>query len=110
MENACGFCIGNSQSPASRGISLRTSNRNFPGRSGTADAEVYLVSPETAAAAAITGKITDPRKLGRLGIAYPRVRNPERFRIDDRMIVKPEETPDRSAVEIERGPRSARLP
>ena len=64
LEAACGFCIGNSQSPRSTGVSLRTSNRNFEGRSGTADARVYLVSPEVAAVAAITGKHTNPRKAG----------------------------------------------
>ncbi len=62
LEATCGFCIGNSQSPKSTGVSLRTSNRNFEGRSGTADAQVYLVSPEVAAVAAITGKLTDPTK------------------------------------------------
>ena len=61
LEATCGFCIGNSQSPKSTGVSLRTSNRNFEGRSGTADAQVYLVSPEVAAVSAITGKLTDPR-------------------------------------------------
>ncbi|MFB3926406.1 MAG: aconitate hydratase, partial [Syntrophales bacterium] len=101
MENACGFCIGNSQSPGSKAVSLRTSNRNFPGRSGTADAEVYLVSPESAAAAAITGKITDPRDLG---MDYPQVKIPDRFYIDDRMIIRPEDTVEPSAVEIVRGP------
>ncbi len=86
MENACGFCIGNSQSPKSGSVSLRTSNRNFPGRSGTMDADVYLVSPETAAAAVITGHFTDPRDLG---IAYPRVDMPDKLLIDDSMIIYP---------------------
>ena len=101
MENACGFCIGNSQSPPSGGISLRTSNRNFLGRSGTRDAEVYLVSPETAAAAVITGHLTDPRDLG---IPYPEVPMPERFLVDDSLIIKPDATEDPSTVEIIRGP------
>lgn len=86
MENACGFCIGNSQSPQSGAVSLRTSNRNFLGRSGTMDADVYLVSPETAAAALITGKFTDPRNLK---IAYPKVKIPQKFFLDDSMIVCP---------------------
>jgi len=98
-ENACGFCIGNSQSPWGKAVSLRTSNRNFPGRSGTRDADVYLVSPETAAAAAVTGRFTDPRDLG---IPYPEIRMPKRFHIDDRMIIKPEDKP--TTVEIYRGP------
>ena len=72
LEATCGFCIGNSQSPKSTGVSLRTSNRNFEGRSGTADAQVYLVSPEVAAVAALTGKFTDPRNAG---IEYPEVRH-----------------------------------
>ena len=76
MENACGFCIGNSQSPKSGAVSLRTSNRNFLGRSGTMDADVYLVSPETAAAAVITGRFTDPRDLP---MEYPQVQMPLRF-------------------------------
>ena len=76
MENACGFCIGNSQSPKSGAVSLRTSNRNFLGRSGTMDADVYLVSPETAAAAVITGRFTDPRDLQ---MEYPQVQMPLKF-------------------------------
>ncbi len=105
MENACGFCIGNSQSPESGGVSLRTSNRNFLGRSGTLDAKVYLVGPESAAAAALTGKITDPRALeGKLGRPYPRIEIPDKFQIDDRMIIRPEDTPDPERVEIARGP------
>lgn len=101
MENACGFCIGNSQSPPSGGVSLRTSNRNFFGRSGTRDAAVYLVSPETAAAAAITGRITDPRDLP---MAYPRIKVPDRFIIDDRMVIPPLPEEEAAAVEIVRGP------
>jgi len=72
-ESACGFCIGNSQSPKTDAVSLRTSNRNFLGRSGTKSAQAYLVSPETAAAAVITGKMTDPRDLEKKGINYPNV-------------------------------------
>jgi len=107
MENACGFCIGNSQSPGTGAVSLRTSNRNFPGRSGTRDAQVYLVSPETAAAAAITGRITDPREFG---IGYPEIRMPERFHIDDRMIIPPEQEDARAGVEVLRGPNIAPAP
>ena len=99
MENACGFCIGNSQSPQSGSVSLRTSNRNFPGRSGTMDADVYLVSPETAAAAVITGHFTDPRDLG---IAYPPVEMPDEFFIDDGMFIRPDNA-DRVS-EVYRGP------
>ena len=99
MENACGFCIGNSQSPASGGVSLRTSNRNFLGRSGTMDADVYLVSPETAAAAVITGKVTDPRDLN---MPYPRVDTPDLLAIDDSMFLWP--APEPLDVEIVRGP------
>ncbi|MGD1153017.1 MAG: aconitate hydratase [Syntrophales bacterium] len=101
MESACGFCIGNSQSPQTKGVSLRTSNRNYLGRSGTLDAEVYIVSPETAAASAMAGRITDPRDLG---VVYPEVPMPDRFYIDDSMIIKPDATRDHPAIEIYRGP------
>jgi aconitate hydratase len=99
LEAACGFCIGNSQSPKSTGVSLRTSNRNFEGRSGTADALVYLVSPEVAAISAITGRLIDPRTTG---IEYPRVDMPTKFLVDDSMFIFPENA-DRN-VEIARGP------
>jgi len=99
LEATCGFCIGNSQSPKSTGVSLRTSNRNFEGRSGTADAQVYLVSPEVAAVAAITGNFTDPRKVG---IEYPKVGMPTKFLIDDSMFIFPKDA-DKN-VEIARGP------
>jgi len=101
-ENACGFCIGNSQSPKTEAISLRTSNRNFLGRSGTKSANAYLVSPETAAAGAITGKFIDPRKLEELGIEYPNVEMPEGFIVNDNMIMPPVDDP--GDVEISRGP------
>jgi aconitate hydratase len=101
VEPTCGFCIGNSQSPNSAAVSLRTSNRNFEARSGTKDAQVYLVSPETAAAAVLTGTITDPRDLG---IPYPKVKMPKRFHIDDSMFIKPGDTEDPSSVTIVRGP------
>ena len=105
MESACGFCIGNSQSPQSAAVSLRTNNRNFEGRSGTKDAQVYLVSPETAAAAIITGSFTDPRDLG---LDYPQVEMPDRFFIDDSMFIFPgagarsETGPNE--IEVYRGP------
>ncbi len=105
MENACGFCIGNSQSPQSGGVSLRTSNRNFPGRSGTMDANVYLVSPETAAAAVLTGKFTDPRVLK---ISYPKVTMPKKFSIDDSMIIQPDRK--KKDFEVIRGPNIGILP
>ena len=105
MENACGFCIGNSQSPSSGAVSLRTSNRNFLGRSGTMDADVYLVSPETAAAAVITGHFTDPRDLK---MPYPQVQTPDRPVIDDRMILRPENTGEN--IEIYRGPNIGARP
>ncbi len=97
-ECACGFCIGIGQAPRSYAVSLRTSNRNFLGRSGTQSANVYLVSPQVAAAAAITGVITDPRDLGS---EPPAVRLPKKFHVDDAMILQP--PADRSKVEIYRG-------
>lgn len=100
LESACGFCIGNHQSPGTDGVSLRTSNRNFEGRSGTKSAHVYLVSPETAALAAITGVFTDP--LSSHGIPYPEVAEPASFTVDDSMLVFP--PADGSGVEIFRGP------
>lgn len=100
LESACGFCIGNHQSPGTEGVSLRTSNRNFEGRSGTKSGQVYLVSPETAALAAITGRFTDP--LSNHGIAYPEVVQPTQFLIDDTMFVFP--PAEGSDVEIFRGP------
>jgi aconitate hydratase len=104
LESACGPCIGMGQSPPSGGVSVRSFNRNFVGRSGTKDAQVYLASPETCVAAAIKGKITDPRKLG----DYPKVTLPKKFKIDDSSIVKPSKTPDK--VEVVRGPNIAPLP
>jgi aconitate hydratase len=99
LESACGFCIGNSLSPRSKSVSLRTSNRNFLARSGTKDASVYLVSPETAAVAAITGKITDPRGAG---VPWPTVEMPEKFIVDDSMVIPPSDHPEQ--IEIFRGP------
>jgi len=90
LESGCGPCIGQGFSPADGAVSLRTFNRNFAGRSGTKGDEVYLVSPETAVASALGGKITDPRDLpGLVGAEYPRVGLPKEFAIDDSMIEKP---------------------
>jgi aconitate hydratase len=107
-ESACGFCIGNSQSPKSNAVSLRTSNRNFEGRSGTKSAQVYLVSPETAAAAVIIGKITDPRNLEKMGIKYPTVKMPKKFYIDDSMFIYPPDHPEN--IKIMRGPNIGEPP
>lgn len=100
LENACGFCIGNSMSPATNAVSLRTSNRNFEGRSGTRSAQVYLVSPEIAALAAIEGRVVDPM-LQQMEQA-PRVRQPKQFVVDDSMFIFPE--PDGKDVKITKGP------
>lgn len=106
LECACGPCIGMGQSPNSGGISLRTFNRNFEGRSGTADAQVYLVSPETAAASALTGVFTDPRTLGE----PPVIEMPDSFLINDNLIVPPADEADMDAVEIVRGPNIKPFP
>ena len=104
LEPACGPCIGMGQSPASGTVSVRTFNRNFAGRSGTRDAEVYLCSPQVAAATALTGCITDPRELGKA----PRVRLPENLIVDDSMILPPPVKSEK--VEIIRGPNIQPLP
>jgi aconitate hydratase len=106
MESACGFCIGNHFSPKSGGISLRTSNRNFEGRSGTKDAQVYLVSPEIAALAAVYGKVTLPEKTD---IAYPQISEPKEFLTDDNMIIRPD-VKKIGKVEISRGPNIGKPP
>lgn len=100
LESACGFCIGNHQSPGTDEVSLRTNNRNFEGRSGTKSGQVYLVSPEVAVLGAITGRITDP--LSSHGYAYPKVTVPSKFLVDDSMLIFPPK--DGSSVEIFRGP------
>ena len=89
LECACGPCIGMGFSPNSGGVSLRTFNRNFEGRSGTKDGQVYLVSPETAVAAALTGEISDPRLLGEDSTGMPEIVMPEAFKIDDSAIIPP---------------------
>jgi aconitate hydratase len=105
LESACGFCIGNHFSPKSGGVSIRTSNRNFETRSGTADAQVYLVSPELAALAAVTGKFTDP---GKAGIGYPVVKEPRKFLVDDSMFIKP--SSEGAKTEVFRGPNIGEPP
>lgn len=104
IESACGPCIGMGQAPASGAVSLRTFNRNFKGRSGTQDANVYLCSPEVAVASAITGYLTDPRTLGRM----PEINVPEKFIVDDSMVIPPSTDP--GTVEILRGPNIKPLP
>ncbi len=100
LESACGPCIGMGQSPNSGGISLRTFNRNFEGRSGTADGQIYLVSPETAAASALTGVFTDPTTLG----ADVVIEMPEKFLINDNMVIEPASVDEMDSVEVLRGP------
>ena len=106
LECACGPCIGMGQSPNSAGISLRTFNRNFEGRSGTADGQIYLVSPETAAASALTGVFTDPRTLGEA----VEIKLPEKFLINDNMVVAPIEEDKMDTVEVLRGPNIKPFP
>ena len=106
LECACGPCIGMGFSPNSGGVSLRTFNRNFEGRSGTADGQVYLVSPETAVAAALTGEITDPMLLGTM----PEITMPEEFKIDDSAVLAPATAEEADKVEILRGPNIKPFP
>ncbi len=106
LESACGPCIGMGQSPNSKGVSLRTFNRNFEGRSGTRDGQIYLVSPETAAASAIAGVFTDPRTLGEM----PPYVMPERFLINDNMVTPPAAEEDADKVEVLRGPNIKPFP
>ena len=106
LECACGPCIGMGFSPNSGGVSLRTFNRNFEGRSGTRDAQVYLCSPETAVAAALTGEITDPTTLG----FDINVKMPERFKIDDSAVIPPADEKKSASVEILRGPNIKKFP
>lgn len=106
LESACGFCIGNHQSPSSNAVSLRTSNRNFEGRSGTKDAQLYLVSPETAALSAIRGVFTNP--LDETIIKYPGSKIVDHFNVDDSMFIFPDE--NSSNVEIIRGPNIGNPP
>lgn len=106
LECACGPCIGMGQSPNSAGVSLRTFNRNFLGRSGTADAKIYLVSPETAAASALSGVLTDPRTLGK----EADIPMPDHFDINDNMVVPPASPEEAKDVKILRGPNIKDFP
>ena len=106
LESACGPCIGMGQSPNSGGVSLRTFNRNFEGRSGTKDGQIYLVSPETAAASCLTGYLTDPTTLP----AIAPVALPEHFPVNDNMIDPPASDADYQSVEVLRGPNIKPLP
>ena len=106
LECACGPCIGMGFSPNSGGVSLRTFNRNFEGRSGTADGQVYLVSPETAVAAALTGEITDPMLLGKM----PEVTMPKAFKIDDSAVIPPASLEEAKDLPILRGPNIKPFP
>lgn len=104
LESACGPCIGMGQAPCTDAVSLRTFNRNFEGRSGTTSAKVYLVSPEVAAASALTGVLTDPRELGEA----PKIVIPEEFVINDNLVIAP--APEGNAVEVVRGPNIKPFP
>ena len=106
LECACGPCIGMGFSPQSAGVSLRTFNRNFLARSGTADAQVYLVSPETAAASAIAGVFTDPTTFGKA----PKVEMPTVFKINDNLIEMPVAAEDMDSVTVQRGPNIKPIP
>lgn len=106
LENSCGPCIGMGSAPCSAGVSVRTFNRNFEGRSGTKDAQVFLASPEVAVAAALTGKITDPRDLGEC----PKIQMPDKFFVNDNMTLKPLPQGEAEKVEIVRGPNIRPLP
>lgn len=106
LESACGPCIGMGQSPNSKGISLRTFNRNFEGRSGTKDGQIYLVSPEVAAASALTGHLTDPRTLGNM----PEFKLPDKFDINDNMVALPADESAADSIEILRGPNIKSFP
>jgi aconitate hydratase len=104
LESTCGFCVGCGQAPQTKGVSLRSNNRNFEGRSGTKDGQVYLVSPETCVAAALTGKVTDPRVLG---LEYPNIVLPEVYEIDDSMVIQPSKD---QTVAVFRGPNIGEPP
>jgi aconitate hydratase len=106
LECACGPCIGMGFSPNSAGVSLRTFNRNFEGRSGTKDGQVYLVSPEVAVASALTGYITDPRTLG----DYEEIVLPDEFKVDDSAVVLPATPEEAKSVEVLRGPNIKPFP
>jgi aconitate hydratase len=109
FEPGCQGCIGMGQSPGTSQVSLRTVPRNFPGRSGVPDDQVYLCSPETAAASALTGVITDPRDIGKI-MDYPEIREPERYAIDDSSIIPPLSPEERGLVRVIRGPNIQAFP
>jgi aconitate hydratase len=104
LESACGPCIGMGQAPCTDAVSLRTFNRNFEGRSGTTSAKVYLVSPEVAAASALTGVLTDPRELGEA----PKIEMPKEFLVNDNLVIAP--APEGNDVEVVRGPNIKPFP
>lgn len=106
LENACGPCIGMGSAPCSAGVSVRTFNRNFEGRSGTRDAQVLLASPEVAVATAIKGVLTDPRELG----DYPKIEMPKKFFINDNMILKPLPPEEAKNVKVYYGPNIRPMP
>lgn len=106
LESACGPCIGMGQSPNSKGVSLRTFNRNFEGRSGTKDASIYLVSPEVAACSALTGYLTDPREMG----DAPQISMPDKFIVNDNMIEPPANVEEAKDIEVLRGPNIKPFP
>lgn len=106
LENACGPCIGMGSAPCSGGVSVRTFNRNFEGRSGTKDAQVMLVSPEVAVATALKGVLSDPRELGE----YPKIEMPGKFFVNDNMIIKPIPYEKAKSVEVIYGPNIKPLP
>ena len=106
LENSCGPCIGMGSAPCSKGVSVRTFNRNFEGRSGTKDALVYLVSPEVAAATALTGVLSDPRDLGE----YPKIEMPEKFFVNDNMIIRPLPFEEAKNIKVYYGPNIKPLP
>ncbi len=109
LECACGPCVGIGQAPPAQGVAVRTSNRNFPGRSSTPDASVYLVGPETAAATALTGKITDPRDVVDVN-SLKNIVEPSEYPVDDSMIISPADVKDPANVEIVRGNNIVQLP
>ncbi|MGB4530106.1 MAG: aconitase family protein, partial [Bacillota bacterium] len=107
LESTCGFCIGNGQAPQTNAVSIRTSNRNFEGRSGTRSAKVYLTSPETAVASALAGELVDPTEWF-ANEEYPSYERPKQVLVDDSMILRPADNPDQ--VEIYRGPNIGEPP
>jgi len=105
LESGCGPCIGQGLSPADDTVTLRTFNRNFAGRTGTKGDQSYLISPETAVASALTGRITDPRDVPELfGLKYPKIKMPDAFIINDNMIEKPLPEKEAAKIEVLRGP------